>query len=347
MITINATHIGRKLDGIGRFSLYIVKHFLKKGNFKIVLNSDALYHITSEEVILKNKNIKILPKILSPNKGLKAHILRLIYSNFLKGTVFNLSQLEISFWNKNQIVVVHDIIPLIFPEYHRKQYFFYKKILPRILKIKTKGIIAVSNHTKKLLVELYNIPEEKIKVIYNGIEIPKLENKHKDNYILYVGRASPTKNIERLIKAFLELKKHSKFSNLKLYLVGANISFSHKDIFIFRSVSDKQLDRFYRQAKIFLFPTLYEGFGYPVLEAMARKTAVIASKVASIPEIGGDAICYIENPYSVGEIAEKLRYLLENKSFREKLEEKAFKQALKFDINKTLNAYENYLEQIN
>ncbi len=346
MITINATHIGKKLDGIGRFSLYIIKHFLQKENFKIVLNYEALYHIKQKELLLKSANIKLLPQILSPNKGLKAHILRLIFSNFLKGTVFNLSQLEISFWNKNQITVVHDIIPLIFPKYHRKQYFFYKKILPQILKKRTKGIIAVSNHTKKMLVELYKIPEEKIKVIYNGIEIPKLSNKYKDDYILYVGRASPTKNIQRLIKAFLELKKFSEFSNLKLYLVGTDIPSPHKDIFIFNNVSDKQLDRFYRRAKIFIFPTLYEGFGYPVLEAMARKTAVIASKVASIPEIGGDAICYIENPYNIEEIVEKLKLLLENRGFREQLEEKAFKQALKFDINKSLKAYESYLTQI-
>ena len=331
-MTINATSIGKKLDGIGRFSLLIAKHFI--GKREIIINEKAKIHFSEDEL----KELKIIPASYSPDFGFRGHLKRLIYINFIKTPLFNLSQLQVNFFNPNQIVVVHDIIPLLFPEFHKKQYHYFKYILPYALK-KVKKIIVVSNHTKELLIKHYNLEEEKIKVIYNGIVLPEFKEVEKENFILYVGRDSPTKNLKLLVDAFNELD----LKDYKLYLVGVNREFNNKNIKSLGYVEDEELDMLYRKAKIFVLPSLYEGFGYPVIEAMARKTAVIASNVSSLPEIGGDGALYF-NPYDKEELKEKIKFLIENEDKRKKLENIGFKRSQDFSIERMLKQYEKLLK---
>jgi len=337
---INATHIGKKLDGIGRFSLLLAKHFLKKENYKVLINKDAIQHFTNEEI----NRLIIKTNLVSPCKNFPGHLFRLINTNFIKGNIFNLSQLEVSFWNKKQIIVIHDLIPLLFKREHKKQYFYFKYILPKILKNKTKLIITVSNHTKKLIVDTYSIDENKIKVIYNGINIPKEKSVKKDNYIFFVGRNSPTKNIDGLIKSFIKLKEDNRFKNLKLYIAGFKKNFYRNDIVSLGYVSDKQLDELYRKAKIFFLPSFYEGFGYTVLEAMIRKTAVVTSNIASLPEITGGNAIYVD-PHNISDMVLKLKSILLNDQYRKELEIKGFEHAKKFDIKIMLKNYEKVLNE--
>jgi glycosyltransferase involved in cell wall biosynthesis len=232
---------------------------------------------------------------------------------------------------------VHDIIPLLFPEFHKKQYYYFKYFLPVALR-KIKKIIVVSNHTKKLLVEYYNLEEEKIKVIYNGIVLPEVKEVKKENIILYVGRDSPTKNLELLVDAFNELN----LKDYKLYLVGVNRKFKNKNIKSLGYVEDEELDMLYRKAKIFVLPSLYEGFGYPVIEAMARKTAVIASNVSALPEIGGNGAIYFK-PYNKEELKDKINFLIKNEYKRKEFEEIGFKRSQNFSVNKMLKQYEEII----
>jgi len=334
---INATHIGEKLDGIGRFSLILAKFFLKN-NQEIIINETATIHFSKEEL----QHIKIVDASLSPDFGFKGHFKRLLFTNKLKGDIFNLSQLEVSFFNKNQIVVVHDIIPLLFPKYHLKQYYFFKYLLPYVLKNRTKKIIVVSYHTKELLLQYYGV--KNIEVIHNGIILPKYENIEKEDYILFVGRDSPTKNIDNMIKSFIELKKDMKFKNYKLYIVGFKKNFKRDDIITLGYVDDNKLDKLYKKAKVFFVPTLYEGFGYPVIEAMSRGTAVVTSKVSSLPEICKDNAIYI-NPYDIMDMSFKLKYILSNDELRKEYENNGLKLSKQFDINLMLKKYVNLIKE--
>jgi len=338
---INATHIGERLDGIGRFSLKIAKFFLN--THRVIINENAQIHFSKDEL----KKLIIVSKKISPDYGFKAHLLRLMYTNKLKGNIFNLSQLEISLWNKNQIIVVHDIIPLLFPEYHKKQYHFFKYILPYVLKNKTKKIITVSNHTKELLVQYFKINPFKISVIYNGVDIDFNNFKvyNKENIIFFVGRNSPTKNIDRIIKSFLVLKEDSRFKDYKLIMGGINkYKISHKDIFFKGYLSEEELKLFYKKAKVFLFPTLYEGFGLPVIEAMRAKTACIVSNVGSLKEIAKRGALFV-NPYEINDIVEKIKKILLDDNFRSKLEQEAYENSLRFNWSDALKKYEEIINE--
>ena len=338
---INATHIGKKLDGIGRFSLKIAKHFLDK--YQVIINENATIHFTEKEL----KYLKIVNKSISPDYKFRGHIKRLIFTNSLKGNILNLSQLEVSFWNKNQIIVVHDIIPLLFPYYHKKQFHYFKYILPFVLKYKTKKIITVSYHTKDLLKKYYDIPYSKIKVIYNGVDIHYDFDKNykKENIIFFVGRNSPTKNITNIIKSFEELKKDDRFNDFKLVLGGVgDLSVNKKDIIIKNYLTNEELKYYYKISKVFLFPTLYEGFGFPVIEAMRAKTACIISNRGSLPEIAGNNALIVD-PLNVDDIVNALKTILLDENLRKSLEIRGYKHSLKFNWENSFLKYERILNE--
>ncbi|WP_456436044.1 glycosyltransferase family 4 protein [Thermovibrio ammonificans] len=337
MFTINATHIGEKLDGIGRFSLYLAKHFLKR--YRVVVNKRGTKHFSPEE----RRFLKVASPSISPDLGRVAHIRRLLFSSTLKGKVLNLSQMETSFWNSEQIVVVHDIIPLLFPEEHKFQYPFYRYVLPKILKNRCKLIVTVSKHTKQTLINNYGIPGEKITVIYNGIELPSERKERKENFILFVGRNGPNKNLKTLIKAFKRLRELH--PHLKLVIAGCKVEES-AGIVSLGYVENSELDRLYRKAKVFVLPSLYEGFGFPVIEAMARGTAVVTTRVSSLPEVAADAALYVEDPKNPRELAEKIDLLLKNRELRTKLETKGLKRAKLFSVEGMVKEYDELLRSM-
>jgi len=329
---INATHIGKNLDGIGRFSLILAKYFIKhKAN--VIINKSATIHFTKEEL----DKLKVVSDSLSPDNGFKGHLKRLAFTNKLKGKVLNLSQLEISFFNKNQIVVVHDIIPLLFPTFHKKQYHFFKYILPWILKRRVKHIVTVSEHTKELLVNIYGIDESKISVIYNGVDI-ECKEMQKENYFLFVGRDSPTKNIDRLIEAF----KLANTKDAKLILAGVKRDIDDKNIKALGYVDDKELKELYAKAKYFIFPTLYEGFGFPAVEAMRCKCATIVSNVGSLPDICRDGALYVE-PNSVEDIAKNIEKIIKDENLYANLVNRGYKISKEYSWDRAFSKYKELL----
>ncbi|WP_457564936.1 glycosyltransferase family 4 protein [Caminibacter sp.] len=343
---INATNIGQKINGIGRYSLYLSKYFLQNFNdAKIYINKNATIHFSKDEL----ERLNIVNSSLSPDYGFRGHLKRLLWTNrFLKEPIFNTSQLEVAFFNKNQIITVHDIIPLHFKKLHKKQYHYFKYILPLALK-NAKGIITVSKHTKEQLIEYYNLDESKIKVIYNGIKQVDFKKVPKKNYILYVGRASETKNIKGIIKSFCLSKKRFKIKE-KLYLVGVKREdikedILCKDIKFLGYVSDEELEIIYQEAKVFLFPSFYEGFGYPVLEAMGYGVPVVTSKLSSLPEVVGDCAVLV-NPYDIEEIAKELFKLLSDATLQEELAQKGLNRAKEFTWQKSAKAHLKVLKEL-
>lgn len=228
----------------------------------------------------------------------------------------------------------------------------------RVLR-KAARIFAVSQFSKSEIEKLFRIPSGQIEVVYNAIDERFLRGHTNETerqliaerylvtypFLLYAGRISPHKNLVRIIEAFSalrgELEKEQTFPNLKLIIIGDDLS-SHPDLrrTVIRSgvqndvrflgfVPIEVLRIFYDAAKVFVFPSLYEGFGLPPLEAMAHGTPVVTSNVTSLPEVVGKAAVLV-NPENVFEIMRAIHRVLIDEALREKLKERGYEQSQRF-----------------
>jgi glycosyltransferase involved in cell wall biosynthesis len=220
-------------------------------------------------------------------------------------------------------------------------------------------ILAVSNFTKIEIEKLFSIPAGRIEVVHNAID-PRFLHGHASDadrqfltqryqitypFLLYAGRISPHKNLVRIIEAFsalkAELDKEEKFPDLKLIIIGDELS-KHPDLrrTVIRGgvqndvrflgfVPIEVLRIFYDAAKIFVFPSLYEGFGLPPLEAMAHGTPVLTSNTSSVPEVVGNAAVLV-NAENVFEIMRAMLRVLLDKPLRERLKQRGYEQVKKF-----------------
>jgi glycosyltransferase involved in cell wall biosynthesis len=234
-------------------------------------------------------------------------------------------------------------------------------------------IFAVSQFSKSEIEKLFGIPSARIEVVYNAIDERFLHGhasaadrqliaeRYQVTYpfLLYAGRISPHKNLVRIIEAFSalrgELDKEERFLDLKLIIIGDDLS-SHPDLrrTVVRSgvqnevrflgfVPIEVLRIFYDVANVFLFPSLYEGFGLPPLEAMAHGTPVITSNSSSLPEVVGNAAVLV-NPENVFEIMRATHRVLVDQNLREKLKLRGYEQSKRFSwdnsVRRILNVYE-------
>lgn len=223
---------------------------------------------------------------------------------------------------KQFIVTIHDLILFHYPTVKNttlNKYFYFLKLFAYQIAIRgaakrAKKIIAVSQFTKDDIVANLGVSKESVEVTYEGCEKRCFLNNDSDDdilkrygimkpYLLYVGNAYPHKNLERLIEVFSRIR--NKQNDLQLVLVGGKDFFytrleefvqekQFKGVIFPGYVPDAQLDVLYKKAKLYVFPSLYEGFGLPPLEALAKNTAVVSSNKTSMPEILGDAVSYFE-----------------------------------------------------
>ena len=271
------------------------------------------------------------------------------------------------------VVTIHDCIHLRFPQYlpNRIAYAYARSSL-WIATHRASRILTVSETSKRDILDFFNVPESKIDVIYNAIderfwepppsdEIDRVRERYQldDPFVLYAGNIKPHKNIERLIEAFYALKKRG-FENVKLLIIGDEISRYatlrravhrhklHKHVRFFGFVPDKTLAILYRLAAVFVFPSIYEGFGLPPLEAMASGTPVITSNVSSLPEVVGDAAVLID-PYQSDEIADAMERVLTDEALRNDLRRRGLERARHFSwersIGRVREIYSEVLER--
>jgi len=249
------------------------------------------------------------------------------------------------------VVTINDITPIFYPEVHTwRRNIYFRYFVPRYLK-KAKAIIAISHQTKADLIKHFKLPVDKIHVVYCGIPQTAHTSLKKEKYILYLGTLEPRKNIEGLVKAFAIVK--SKGFSYKLIIAGGK-GWNYQSIFtlirklkledeiIFKGyVSEQEKQELYQKAAVFVWPSFYEGFGLPVLEAMAYGTPVITSSTSSLPEVVGDAGILI-NPHNTRDIANAIIDVLS--SSPKKLIQKGLKRARFFThkkrIAQTIKVYE-------
>jgi len=256
---------------------------------------------------------------------------------------------------KNTVVTIHGLEYEFCPE----AYSFFDRLYMRWSIRKScrwaKKIIAVSENTKRDLVRLYKVPEEKIRVIYEGIseksEIlnPKSEiiSKFKiqnSKILLFIGRLEERKNIIGIIKAFDILKEKYNLPH-KLVLAGEfgygeeNIKYKianskyKEDIILAGYVSDEEKWGLLKNADIFLFPSFYEGFGLPILEAQSVGTPVVTSNISSMPEVAGDSAVLVD-PKDTEEIAEAAYRIISDESYKNDIIEKGLENVKRFSWDK-------------
>lgn len=263
------------------------------------------------------------------------------------------------------VVTVHDMSSLLYDEMPARRHRFRRYQFRRGLE-RAGRIIAVSNATQRDIEGLFGINARKIRQIYNAPDPQFLaagpdpsdpeqqltleRYQIRRPFLLYVGTIRPQKNIPRLVEAFAvlraELEGHPTYGNLRLIIIGDEIS-RHPEVR--RTVIQTRVEQavrflgfvpfdtlrtFYASAAAFVFPSLYEGFGLPPLEAMASGTPVVTSNVSSLPEVVGDSAVLV-NPENVFEIARGIREALINESLREALIRKGHQQARKFSWEAT------------
>lgn len=254
--------------------------------------------------------------------------------------------------NLKTIITVHDLIAWFSPDRHNKKATFIEhRTLPTALK-KAHHVMTVSHNTKNDLQKLFHIPDEKISVIpcaassiFRKIETTEKAHSNKTNpqmpqkFLLSVGTLEPRKNYGALLKSFS--KVHKKFPDLSLVIIGSK-GWQYKEIFKAVEtlklqnavhfpdyIGEEELVQYYNAAQAFVYPSLYEGFGIPLLEAMQSGCPVITSNTASLPEVAGDAALLVD-PKNGDELTQTIEKILTDRDLREKLIERGFTQAKKF-----------------
>lgn len=329
---INATILHEKPSGLGVYTENIIK-CLRDG--KVEMEVFAPIDIEGVKVLKTTKYVK-------PSYKKKGGLIRFLYTQFVlpfkvhgDAIIYHPFQYLSLLSRKKQVITIHDFIPLYYKEVAKHQYKYYKYIMPLLLKRAYK-VICISQNTKDDLMKFYNISEDKVHVIYNGYnnEIYNTNNVEnaqqvlKENYnidypyIVMVGAEYVHKNIRRAMEAFSKVENRR---NTKLVLIGKDSEYIRglkeyaKELNIEQEVKfvgyvpTEHLKALYYRADAFLYPTLYEGFGLPVLEAWGCDTLVLCSNNSSVKEIAGEgAITF--NPESVEEISEAITKAIEGQN---------------------------------
>ncbi|WP_373479590.1 glycosyltransferase family 4 protein [Geminocystis sp.] len=360
-LLINLSMLVEKPTGITNYIHNILPYF-----------SRVKYHSLLAQKYNQNnyQNPYFISEKLSPDNGSQGHFLRLkwtqfelskIYHNLKVGLLFSPVPEMPLFTETKAVIMVHDLIPIRYPKKKSPLNPYFRYYIPQVCR-QAQHIICNSQATADDIINYFGISASKITPIYLGYNrenfrvIDGLNNQTKNPYFLYIGRHDPHKNVTRIISAFANFKE---FKNYELWLAGpSDIRYTPlltqiaeelgitSQVKFLDYVSRDDLPVIINQAQALIFPTLWEGFGFPVLEAMACGTPVITSNISSLPEVAGEAALLV-NPEDINSITEGMNLMAKDEKMREELRELGLKRAMNFSWAKTgketVKVIKNYL----
>ncbi|MFZ5516350.1 MAG: glycosyltransferase family 4 protein [Candidatus Zhuqueibacterota bacterium] len=371
-ICFDARVIINEKTGIGNYSLNLLRSLLEldqQNLYTVLVNSrldddHEIYTLNYPNLVREKVNI---PPVSIHQQYLIPFLLRKI-----KPDIYHYPNWDVPIFHRYKtIVTIHDLTYVLHRNLY-KRFYHAKKLYTRLniywgLK-QAEKVIVVSKSTKEDLVKYFQTPEHKIEVIYeamnhhflkngsakNEIRVDSQDLFQNNNYFLYVGERRPHKNLVRMIEAFALFKEQSP-GNFKFLIGGKDYNHYDEpekkvnelglsgDVNFIGYIPDEKLKPLYSKATCFMFASIYEGFGIPILEAMSCGTPVITSNISSMPEIADNAAIKV-NPYDVDEIANAMLAVVRDENIRSDYVERGKARAREFSWEKaakqTLALYE-------
>lgn len=356
-------------SGVADYTISICKELSKDHQLDLLIHASdaALFPVRSENVHYRY----VADFLKKPLLSLFWHLYCLPF--IINAKEYNLILLPagnrrlIARYPRQTIVTFHDLAQYYVPDkYNKLRMFYVKNIIPHYLR-KAPNIMAISENTKNDLIKYYNLPAQKIEVNYNGYTPEKLKTNVSEAelrqvyklckpYFLYNSRIEhPVKNHLHLIRAFEILPEEIReqydlvFTGVDYH--GSDIIHEYvkksaikKNVKFIGFIDNQFLGAFYKYACLYIFPSLYEGFGIPLLEAMASGVPVICSNRSSLPEIGGDAVLTFE-PEMHADIASKIMQVIQNPEQRQSMINRGLERVKKFSWQKHVERMFDILQQ--
>ena len=362
--------------GVERYVYHLVKHLLLIGrNHEFVLFVRAdLSPETIHRLKGENDRVKIIKQMpaISNLSFINKHwnFSRLLGKENLDCAIFPANMIPF-FYRGQSLLVVHDLAIYFHPEWFPEGQWFAKRILfPGSIR-KAAMIVAVSESTKNDLIKLFKVKEQKVRVIYPGVvtkesyaveemdRVLRKFNLEKD-FVLFIGTIEPRKNILNLIKAFSNYIFENEENRMNLIIAGEkgwkfggvfrelnefNNRLTGSRIKYIGKISNRERNILISNCQVFVFPSLYEGFGFPVLEAMELGSPVVTSNNSSLAEISAGA-SYLIDPCDINDIRRGIKTVLEDKILRYQLISAGKERVKNFDWNKTARQFMELMSKI-
>lgn len=359
--------ISRQLTGVGIYTWEILNHLFaldQKNKYKLFYNSARGLSSKVKEQFSSYQNVKLF-SFKYPNKLLNASLFFLNSPKIDKmiGGCDLFWFPNLNFWsiskNCRSIITVHDLSFKRIPwAYSEKRRLWHKLVKPQDKLRRADKIIAVSENTKNDLIDIYGLAEDKVGVVHPGVEIrnptclceaeaslrrrqvSEIRNPNfelPERFILFLGTLEPRKNVEGVIQAFEKVNQ----KDLHLVIAGGQgwlyqkiyrmaRRSKNKDRIVFLDyINPEERWVLYQKAQLLVWPSFYEGFGFPPLEAMSQGCPVITSANSSLPEVVGEA-SFLVDPYNIEEISQAINIVLNDSQLRQRLIEKGYEQVKKF-----------------
>jgi len=365
MVGINASIVGENPTGLGIYSIKLIQELDR-------LRRDLCVYTSAPDAFPGLRaSLRFAPAAASPGRGARGHLVRLLWLQSLLRLQANGSRLRLLLNTVPegilgstipQITVVHDLLPLAFPpEYPRQQYYF-RYFVPRILR-SSRVVVTDSEYTRRAVIDRYGLSPGKVRVVYPGYNpdiyqpngLSPRSRSGDDQYVLYVGNLLSHKNVLRLLDAVAILRRrrpchlvirgHGRPAYVRAVRERVETLSLSDAVTFLDYLSEDALRRLYTHAACLVLPSLGEGFGLPVLEAMACGIPVVTASVSSLPEVAGDAALMVD-PHDSVELAEAMFRVLSDGDLRQDLRERGLRQAKRFTWRRTAEAISRVLDEV-
>jgi glycosyltransferase involved in cell wall biosynthesis len=363
-IAVNATIVGDNPTGLGVYSTQLVRALDGIRDDLVVYTSCPGAFAT-----LRSPVIPVTPAV-RPERGLPGHCARLLWlqtamrvavrAGGLRGVLNTMPEAVLSA-RIPQVTVIHDLLPSLFPDQYARQQYYFRFFVPWVLRV-SRAVVSDSEATKQEVLRHYALPPDKVRVVYPGFDAEVFHRPEatppappgETPYVLYVGNLLPHKNVFRLLEAFASVRARRA---CRLVVRGdgrpayiqtlrdrvAALAVVDAVSFIGYLPEDRLRD-LYAGAAAFVFPSLGEGFGLPLLEAMACGTPVVTSDRSALPEVAGGAALTVD-PTDTGALAAAIDRVLSDRAVRDGLRCRGFERVKTFAWPKTAEGISALLDE--